>query len=169
MNAYAEPLRRRVGRAFTLSMACPRAMWWSLCPPLLSFRTQTFFRGAPDPRSMKVKLGKGYPKQTAVQHLHQLALGILGCWIDQVTGTKVKIAKAYYSAHFAHYPRNACVFWGSTTANSSTACLCTASRMPRNAGLESWRVFSKMYPRTSKTFAQVTQDTARKTYAMVHS
>ena len=118
---------------------------------------------------MKVKLGKGIPNRRRCS-TYKLALGILGCWIDQVTGTKVKIAKAYYSAHFAHYPRNAFVFWGKHHRKFFNSMpVYGEQNAPGNAGLESWRVFSKMYPRTSKTFAQVTQDTARKTYAMVRS
>jgi hypothetical protein len=133
-------------------------------------RGDIFPSAAWTPRLIKGRVGKGFPKLTKVSALHQLALGVLGCWINQVQGGKVALAKAYYAAHFGHYPRGAYPFWDKHHRIFFNSMPAYGKRnAPGEEGLESWRVFSKIYTRAADKFAKVSEDTARKTYAMVHS
>jgi hypothetical protein len=171
MNAYAGTSPETSRRGLYAKIAADQGAVLVSVPAAAVLKNTDIFPSASWTANLiKGKIGKGFPKLTAVSKLHQLALGVLGCWINQVSGIKVALAKAYYAAHFAHYPRSAYPFWDKHHRVFFDSMPVYGKRnAPGAEGLESWRVFNKIYKRPSDKFSKVSEDTARKTYAMVYS
>ena len=112
---------------------------------------------------------KGYPKSksTSIDVHHQLALGVMGCSLKQVTGNKVNLARAYYKFNAKHHPANAYQYWKSHHRKflNSMPHYAELNTPPRGA-TQSWPVFNQ-YFRTQFPHFKTAQ--AKDLYTMVTS
>jgi len=109
---------------------------------------------------------KGFPRQTSVLPHHQLAMGVLGCSINAVTGDKVLLAREYYRANGNFYPFYAYQYWKSHHRKflNSMPMYSKINRAPQ--GVQSWTVFNHYYRTRWNPFPP---DKAKHLYTMVTS